>query len=335
MPQDYIDALRRAMWEQDLSPAYISLCCRYARDLLDRGLPVLFDEAHVRLVLRMGPVRLRSYHTFYVQGQSGKIREICAPSRPLKLRQRWVLDEILSRVPVSPAAHGFVRGRSIVTNAMAHMGQESLLCLDIRDFFPSISQDRVLSVFRELGYAPGAARALADLCCFRGALPQGAPTSPALANAVCRPMDGVLEHRFRAMGLRYTRYADDITLSGAGDLSPFLPEAVRVLSAYGFQVNRAKTRLLTGSQRKLVTGLLVEEDRVRVPKAFKRRLRQEIHYCSRFGVSAHLENSGAEKYVNYREHLYGKAYFIHMVEPEAGEAFLRQLDQLDWPEEML
>lgn len=335
MPQDYIAALRRAMWEQDLSPAYTDLCCRYAQTLLDRGLPVLFDEAHVRRVLQLKSIRPRFYHTFYVQGRGGKVREICAPGRPLKLRQRWVLDEILSRIPVSDAAHGFVRGRSIVTNATVHLGQESLLCLDIHDFFPSISQDRVLSVFRELGYAPGAARALAELCCFRGALPQGAPTSPALANAVCRPMDGVLEHRFQAMGLRYTRYADDITLSGSGDLSPFLPEAVRILAGYGFQVNQAKTRLLTGSQRKLVTGLLLQEDRVRVPKAFKRGLRQEIHYCSRFGVLAHLENCGAEKFVHYREHLYGKAYFIHMVEPEEGDRFLRQLDQLDWPEDML
>lgn len=177
-PQAYIDRLQTAMRQKSRPPEEIAACCRYAGRLLDAGLPVLFDAAHVRAVLRLDEVDLRrAYHVFSIS-QMWKERTVAAPSLPLKRRQRWILSQILSRLTVSPCAHGFEPGRSIRTNAALHADHPYALCLDIRDFFPSIPQASVETVFRETGYSRGASAVLAELCCRKGALPQGAPPAP-------------------------------------------------------------------------------------------------------------------------------------------------------------
>lgn len=327
---NYLQRLRNEMLQKGTyDMAYIQKCLSYAKNLLSRNLPVLFDENHVNVVLQMWNLKFPCYTVFWIAGEK-RDREITAPSKKLKLRQRWILDEILEKEAVSPCCHGFVKGRSIVTNAREHMGKKQILVMDIKDFFPSIKEPQIIGIFRDLGYSPSAAARLADICCYVGELPQGAPTSPYLANLRCRELDSRLEGIALTYGLSYTRYADDMTFSGDRELDFLIPLVEQELLQYGFVPNCVKTRIYRENDRKIVTGLLVKEDGLRIPKQFKRKLKQEIYYCKKFGVSTHLQNTSAIASVNFREYLYGKAYYIKMVEPEKGEEYLRQLDSIQW-----
>lgn len=325
---DYIQRLQNGMKDK-YETSYIQICVNYAENLLDRNLPVIFDGHHVDKILKMTQIQFPYYNVFIIHGRS-KEREITAPSLKLKLRQRWILDEILKKMPLSECCHGFVTGKSIVTNAEKHIGKKQILTVDIEDFFPSIKIEQIIQIFKAIGYSKSAAARLADICCFEGQLPQGAPSSPCLANLRCREMDHELLQISKKYGLTYTRYADDMTFSADMDLLFLFPIIAEIIKKYGFSINNNKTRIFKENERKLITGLLVKEDGLKIPKKFKRRLKQEIYYCKKFGVSTHLENIASSKSVNFKEYLYGKAYYIKMVEPQTGEYFLKQLDEIQW-----
>lgn len=326
---NYIDRLYVAMRENAYNETEIRKCCEYASALLSKGLPVLFDDHHVQEVLHLNKINLNDYHSFPLH-QLGKIREITAPSVVLKQRQKWILNNILNRADVSNHAHGFIANRSIKTNALAHIKSDYALCIDIKDFFPSISRKSVYSAFLSLGYSSSASSKLADVCCYKDKLPQGASTSPYLSNIVFKPVDEEISTIAKSNGIIYTRYADDLTFSADHSLDNILPEVERILSTYGFQINRDKVHFYKPGFPKKITGLVVQNGVVRIPKQFKRKLRQEIYYCTKYGVLTHLENVNAQHYVNYREYLYGKAYYVHMIEPEVGSSYLDALDNIEW-----
>lgn len=271
-------------------------------------------------------INLSSYHEFVLITPS-KVRLIAAPGRPLKLRQVWILKNMLECVEIPECVHGFVKNRSIKTNAMCHVGKNQVLCLDLADFFPSIHEAKVKKVFEKLGCTEKVADFYTRLCTWRGKLPQGAPTSPYLANLVFDPIDYILMEFAEKHDLVYTRYADDLTFSADFGLEKLQEKIITLIEENGFQVNKKKTHIMEKPYRKIITGLIVT-DEVRVPKRFKKKLRQEIYYCRKYGIAQHLETTGRTSAVNFREYLYGKAYFIKMVEPEVGENFLSQLDEL-------
>lgn len=330
MEKEYIQRLVSGMARAGIyEEAYIKKCCSYAEDLLEKNLPVIFDRRHVDQILEMSRLLFPYYNVFTVKGKN-KDRKITAPSLKLKMRQRWILDQILIKTPLCNCCHGFVKGRSIVTNAKKHIGNKQTLLLDIKDFFPSIKQDNVKSIFISLGYSKSAAFRLAEICCFEGVLPQGAPTSPCLANIRCRDLDDELFQMAKLYNIEYTRYADDMAFSADIDLF-FLIEIVKnILTKYDFTVNESKTRIYKEGSRKLITGILVKEDCLKLPKQFKRKLKQEIYYCKKYGVSTHLENTNSLSRVNFKEYLYGKVYYLKMVEPELGNYYLEQLDSVSW-----
>lgn len=326
---DYLHRLRVNMMDK-YDNAYIDKCICYAESLLSRNLPVIFDANHIYCILQLSHIDLDCYNEFDIKRRNGTTRKISAPSRPLKYRQRWILDEILSKIEVMPCCEGFTKGHSIVTNARKHIGYAETLSVDIKDFFPSIKEEQIIEVFQEIGYTQEVAVALSSLCCHEGCLPQGAPTSPQLSNLICKSLDRDFMEFSKRYGLVYSRYADDITLSGNDDLKSTIPRLQEIIKNHGFRTNDRKTRLYTGKHRKIVTGLIVKENGLRVPREYKRKLRQEIYYCKKFGVTQHLRNTNASKAVNFKEFLYGKAYYIKMVEPSTGEKFLKQLDEIEW-----
>ena len=191
----------------------------------------------------------------------------------LKRAQYWVLDQVLAKVPSHAAAHGFLPGRSIVTNATPHAGREVVINLDIQDFFPTITFPRIKGVFRGLGYDERVATMLALLCSenpcdelevdgerfFVGGkgrdrvLPQGAPTSPMLTNVLCRRMDRRLQGIADKLGFAYTRYADDLTFSasgeGAGQVGTLLRQVRHVLKDEGFTPHPDKQRVMRAGSR--------------------------------------------------------------------------------------
>jgi hypothetical protein len=331
------------------------------RVLEECGLPVIENLAGLRKVLgikssnQLGYFLLASdrrdgpYTCFTVPKRGGGERVICAPKKQLRWVQRQILDQILAKVPVHEAAHGFVSGRSTVSNAQQHRGTALLLKFDLTDFFPTIHYHRVMGLFASLGYYVGDGRfgtdddakrvapTLARLCCYAPdpeswegvVLPQGAPTSPAISNLVCRRLDARLEGLARRNQGTYTRYADDLTFSfqdTTPNLGRFRWWVDQVCHQEGFFVNQAKYRVIRASQRQLVTGIVVN-DELRIPREERRRFRALLHNCRRHGVA-----SQARGRANLGAYLRGFASYVHMVYPEEGAELFRQVEELLGPE---
>lgn len=212
-----------------------------------------------------------------------------------------------------PCCFGFVRRRSTRDNATEHCGQLLLRRIDIEDFFPSITRVKVEHLFIRLGLQAICADVLSRVLCFKGYLVPGLSSSPLIANLIARGLDDRLIALARAIGAKYTRYADDISFSG--QVVPELPDIEREVEAEGFRVSPRKRRLTKPGQAHFVTGLSIQDPkRPHVPKAMKRRLRQELYYARKHSITEHLARlsqkvsvgvnriDGLVRYVSYIEH---------------------------------
>ena len=298
---------------------------RYAQNIWNNHLPIIYDQEHLsRLVgIRLEYLRGASnrpkkyYRSFWIAKKSGGRRRISEPLPTLKRVQRWILTEILDRVPVSEFAKAYVRGRSIRDNARFHRRQAKVLRLDIRGFFGSIPLQRVRRIFALLGYAREVSVMLASLCCLNERLPQGAPTSPALSNIVCREIDARLSRLAAGYRIRFTRYADDITLSGEFPTGKVIRDVQELLAQEGFVINRKKTRLMKQHKRQQVTGIGVN-DKMQMPQRDRRAIRQQLYYIRKHGVHGHLAHVRLYKR-NYLPHLLGRinfGLFVHKKDAE-------------------
>lgn len=321
------------------------------------GLPYLAEPKDLAEALGVSVSRLRwlcfhevapklsHYHQFQIPKRSGGLRTLAAPMPELARAQRWVFDHILQNLEVTPAAHGFVRGRSTVSNATPHVGKTLVVNLDLEEFFPSITFVRVRGIFQGLGYSPAVATVLALLCteCPRRplsydgvkyhaavgprALPQGACTSPALANRSARRLDRRLFGLSGKMGFAYTRYADDLTFSAAELAARNYPKLLgavrRVIEAEGFRVNSKKGRIQRRGGRQDVTGIVVN-DKPGLPRSEVRRLRAILHQAKRTGLAA----QNREDRPNFRAYLEGKLAYLAMVDREKGLSLLAELRSL-------
>lgn len=291
------------------------------------GVPEISEESNLEEILRLHDMKEDSYQIFQLNNGK-KTRVILAPSMKLKERQRWILRNILGVVKNRECVHGFVKGKSIVTNARCHVAKKEILSMDISDFFPTIEIEAVINVFLSLGYKDAVAQRLAFLCTYEGQLPQGAPTSPALANIIFDVVDRKLIKYAEDNGLVYTRYADDLTFSTNDDnIATHILKIKEIVEKSGYKINERKTHVMKDNYRKIVTGLIVNEE-VKIPKRFKNKFRQEIYYSKKYGISQHLNAIGRNNAVNFKEYMYGKAYFIKMVEKELGDYYLNELDEL-------
>ncbi len=210
------------------------------------------------------------YRRYPVQGRT-KLRWIEAPRDDLKHVQRLILDRLAYRLPTTEWAHGFVPHRSIVTHAQNHVSRPWVVTADIRGFFPSMSAARVAEALAPLELDVELSRTVA-LVTRAGRLPQGAPSSPHLANVIFASVDRELAR----LGWTYSRYADDLAFSGSGDPSRLVNDIRRIVLGHGFQLARDKTRIMGRHRRQWVTGLVVN-DRVSVPRDARRLLRAALH----------------------------------------------------------
>ena len=222
------------------------------------------------------------YTTFQLPKRGGGTRTITAPAPALKALQRQIYRRLLKRLPVHAAVTGFRPGYSIASNAACHAGQAVVVRMDIRDFFGSTTAKRVERYFRRLGWNRAASALLVRLCTHEGVLPQGAPTSPALANAVNFEMDARLAGLAKKHEAIYTRYADDLTFSFAVDGHDAIQavifrtkEIVGDSGAYKLH-QKKKLRIRRRHQKQMVTGLVVNEH-IALPRATRRWLRAVDH----------------------------------------------------------
>lgn len=292
-------------------------------DILNKAkLPVIFDLDHLSLLLGLNKEYLASvinspknhWRSFRLKKRSGGFRDISVPYPTLLYVQRWIYNNILVKIAVSPYCHGFKPGRSIITNASWHLDKSQLLKIDLADFFPSIGINRVIALFKEIGYTHKVSFYLAAMCCLEGRLPQGAPTSPYLSNLIARPLDYRMMKLAKKHNLNYTRYADDMTFSGEEINCKFKYGLTEIIQEEGFSINESKTRHYKKVGKRIVTGLNVT-DRLCVPRDFKRKIRQEVHYIKKYGLIDHMEKSKCQK-KKYCRSLLGRICFWLQVEPE-------------------
>ena len=314
--------------------------------------------ADVRSLERSVPAVLRHYDRTWSYNRPGRVRLLEQPRPRLKALQRRLLHEVLDQVPAHDAAHGFVAGRSIRTFAAPHAGRDVVIHLDLSAFFATISAGRVFGVFRSIGYAEPVAHCLTGLSTTvlpladrrlappalrdddvdprrrllehlaRPHLPQGSPTSPALANLVAYRLDTRLAGLARAADATYTRYADDLALSLHGPDAPRrarrLVDTVRaVVREEGFRVNDAKTRIATRDQRQLLCGVVVN-DHPGVLRAERDALRALLHNCRLHGPESQNRNG----HNDFRAHLLGRIAWVTWVDSAQGARLRAQFDHI-------
>lgn len=291
------------------------------------------------------------YHFQWVEKKSGGLRLIEAPKPQLKAAQLRVLREILDKVPVHPQAHGFCEGRSILTNAQPHVGRRLLLKFDLENFYPNVSYSRVVAIFRSLGFSRDVGIWLARLTTsalppnvdpprdhtrqqvpqayYWRHLPQGAPTSPALANLSAYSLDVRLTGLARRFNARYTRYADDLTFSGsrqfAGALRDFIPLARQIIRDERFKLNRTKGKVLRNNQRQAVTGVVVNS-KPNVRRDEFDCLKATLHNCLTRGPAS----QNRDRHPRFHEHLRGRIAFVTQLNPARGAKLLAIYDRIDW-----
>ena len=298
---------------------------------------------------------LQHYRHVFVPKRSGPPRLIEEPKSRLKAIQRKILSEILGPVPVHPAVHGFIPGRSCLTASAAHAGEAVVLTVDLRDFFLKTRVSRVHALFRTLGYPEQTARALTGLvttatplAVFRRLpdherhsretamdfnaphLPQGAPTSPALANLAAFALDRRIAGLARRFGLTYTRYADDLAFSGNSTLrrqsATFLSSLAEITADEGYALNPIKTHLMTRATRQRVTGIVVN-DHINIDRVSFDRLKAILTNCVRHGPA----DQNREGIRDFRAHLAGRVAWVEHVNPVRGAKLRRIYGRIDWP----
>lgn len=272
------------------------------------------------------------YKRFFIAKKTGGQRLISAPMPRLKQAQHWILNQVLDKVALHSGAHGFRHERNILSNAAPHANRGLVINLDLKDFFPSVSYPRVWGIFRSLGYSPSVSTIFALLCSepdieeveldgtkwyiatSERHLPQGAPTSPALTNILCRRFDARLTGVANKHDFRYTRYADDLTFS-AEDASP---ETIKklfwhiraIIREEGFQEHPDKTRLMRKGRRQEVTGLTVNSQ-LSVPREKVRAFRALLHHLETKGLNGATWQGSSHRLL---ARMRGYAAFLLMVD---------------------
>ena len=323
----------------------------------DNALPKLDDVEAFAKAVGMSVAKLRwlafhrdvdsgtHYRRWHVPKRDGSQRLISAPKPDLKAVQRWIAREITEHLPVHGAAHGFLLGRSILTNARGHAGARIVVKMDIKGFYPTVTWRRVKGLLRRAGLGEQVATLLALLATESPreevvthgrtyyvatgprSLPQGAPTSPSITNALCLRMDARLSGLAKKLGCRYTRYADDMTFSWHGDakadLGNLIHAVAAIVKAEGFAIHPKKTRVMRSGARQGVTGLVVNrapEGRpvARVPRKRIRDLESAIYN----------REKGRPGKGESLEQLKGLAAFIMMADREKGTSLMQRIDTL-------
>lgn len=299
---------------------------------------------------------LRHYRYRWIRKASGSARLVEAPKRRLKSIQRTLLDRLFINLPIHDSAHAFRAGRSVRTFAEPHVGREVVLKLDLQDFFPTISMARVAGLLRTGGYPEPVARSIAGLCCnsmpaaiwklcpisattieasrlrslYREPhLPQGAPTSPSIANLCAYRLDLRLTALATSANIGYTRYADDLAFSGGVELARgakrFAARVGAIALEEGFSLNYRKTRLMRRGTRQALAGVVVN-DRLNLPRSEYDRLKATLHNCARFGPKS--QNRG--DHPEFRAHVLGLVSHFATIHPERGRKLREWFDRIVW-----
>lgn len=258
----------------------------------------------------------RHYHQVKIPKGNGEFRELSVPDDFLKAIQSKIAQKILSQEEVSPCAMAYRLGRNTLSNALPHVGQPMVMKMDIKHFFDQciypIVKDKAFPAEK---YSEANRILLTLLCVYKDALPQGAPTSPAISNIILRDFDYAVGEWCSKRNIAYTRYCDDMTFSGMFDPSEVKILVKGELKKLGFFVNDKKTVVLRNGQRKSVTGVVVNE-KPQTSAAYRRAIRQDMYYCQKYGIEEHINKNGLHiSPANYKAQLLGRINYALSVNP--------------------
>ena len=298
------------------------------------------------LIYERGASNIDHYLRYEIPKKSGGKRLISSPKKDMRQAQKWILDNVLTHVDVHKSAMAFRKGLSIIDNATLHIKSKVVVRIDIKDFFPTITFPRVRGFFESLGYNPGIATVFALICTDspkvilkhevvdgeknnkdyphfiaigERSLPQGACTSPSLANLICRKIDSRLNGYSSKSGCKYSRYADDLIFSTTCEDSyphRLIKSISSIIFEEGFKVNQLKTRLMRAPNRQTVTGLVVNNE-VTLSRRDLKRMRAFFHQCSSKGLDFMSEKMGKDALSVAR----GYISYLEMVSPIIAEKF--------------
>ncbi len=299
----------------------------------------------------------QNYRHYYNQwlAKKGKVpRLLEIPKKDMKEIQRKILSGILDKIPPHPSAHGFVKKRSIITAAQCHASETVVIAMDFAEFFPRIRPAIVRAIFTAMGYPPPVALHLAGLCMtitqvsqfsqlsteqrhsldvqklyLRPHLPQGAPTSPALANLAAWQLDIRLSALCHNQEANYSRYADDMAFSGDKKLLLHAQSFTRLVShiciGEGFFINPSKTRIMTQGHAQRLTGLVVNSH-VNIGRKDFDRLKAILHNC----ITQNPKSQNRDNLADFRNHLQGKVSWVESINPQKGQKLRQLFEKIDW-----
>ncbi|MDX2107960.1 MAG: reverse transcriptase family protein [Candidatus Melainabacteria bacterium] len=259
------------------------------------------------------------YTTYDIPKRSGGTRTISVPDKNLKSVQRALLDIIFHRFEMPDHVHGCVKGRSIATNAKGHTNQTLVINIDLKNFFGTIKYAQVVEIFKNhFNFDDQSSEIFARLTTYGDCLPQGAPTSPTLANIAALKLDtailDICKENLAPGTFHYSRYVDDISVSGGRELGLLIHAFYQSIFDLGFKANTKKLRIQRQSDRQKVTGITVNK-KLNPSKKLVRKVRQQIYYCKKFGVAQHCKQVGIDP-ISYQEKIYGELGFIGMMRPD-------------------
>ena len=297
------------------------------------------------LVYHRDVVTFDNYYRFDIPKKSGGTRHIAAPKSQLKAAQRQILEKILQKIEVSDLSHGFMKSRSILTGAKVHNTSPDLLInIDLENFFPTITFERVRGLYQSFGYSGYIASLLAMICTYcermpleikgevkyiktsERILPQGSPASPMITNIICRNMDKRINGLCQKLGFTYTRYADDMSFSYSGDtenlaVGSFLNSVNQIIEAEGFHMKQEKTHILRKNNRQYITGIVINEE-IGVPKKWVKILKASMHNAQK------LHESGGSVSSQTINEISGKIAWLKSVNAKRYQKVINQGSEL-------
>ncbi|WP_034460336.1 reverse transcriptase family protein [Buttiauxella noackiae] len=334
MKNNDINSWMEFFLDRGVSSDQINYYIPYIAKLLKTNSPIIFEKQHLAHLIGIDESILDKiisspnhfYREFFIPKKRGGLRKITCPYPSLLMCQKWIYKNILLNDTPHVSCHGFTPSKSIITNASLHLKQKCLLKMDVKDFFPSIPINWVINYFKGLGYSDNLSFYMSSLCCHDKKLAQGASTSPYLSNLLLKGLDNRLNNLSRKYRLTYSRYADDMHFSGDYIPSDLVGVITSIINNYGLSVNEKKTALYIKSNKRIITGISVAGDELSLPRDYKRKLKNELHFIEKFGYISHITQKKI-KDPNYLYSILGRVNFWLQIEPD-NDAAIKGRDYL-------
>lgn len=266
------------------------------------------------------------YKEIRIPKKNGGTRRLACPSKKLKAVQAWILRNILDHLSVNPSATAFKKRTNITSNIERHTDNQFFLCLDIDNFFESIPQKNINNFFKALGYNKHVSFILAKICTYKGFLPQGGVTSPALSNLINIKLDKRISGYCSKRNIVYSRYADDFTFSSnnPNKLIQSIKILKKIINEENYQLNNNKTRIIRPGNAKKITGLLItDEGKISIGRKQRKTLRATIYN------SLNNDNLTIQEKIDIENHINGWLSFLKGIDYNSYQQLLKWKEEFE------